>query len=369
MMALKSLPPVRLRDATVDTKIVDGSRIEVITGMLDISTLSSLRIDRSYQREALRGAIKDAMVEAVVEDERFPSLQLGMRGHNWIALDNNVVELLDPVFNVDGQQRADAIRIALLINGVLDVRIGVECWLNSTPEIERRRFHRLNTNRTRVCSTTEIRNMKDDNRSVGTIFGLSHESGFCLFNRVCWDQQFGPDDLITGATFFRVALNINEQPGIRAAHGKSINLVNRGNLLVEEVGLHTFRDNTAQFFRYISGSWSIALSRRKTADHLRAGFLYSLANVLREHRNFWDGRKLIIPSPFRKKLGSFPIQDPAVKQHMGSAGPSAHLQYLLIEHFNYNAREHRLVQRPVVVTKKPKVEKKPKDKGDELSVH
>ena len=110
--------------------------------------------------------------------------------------------------------------------------------------------------------------------------------------------------------------------------------------------------------------WGIKdVAFREKATHLRGGFLFALALLFARHKNFWDEqRNLVVPADTRKKLGTFPIQDPTVIQ-LASSGTSVKvmLTQMLADHINSSKRTRRLVpfeamRREVMIPADPSAE-------------
>jgi hypothetical protein len=152
---------VRILKPSLDDEVFPGN--PVLRGVIDPASLSELCIDRHYQREFLSSGTRRAIIQALNRHERLPDLELGMRGENWsFGADaenpNEVVELHDPVFLIDGQQRRGSILEYLeRFPEEKSVRQGVCIHFSTTMEWERERFQALNLNQTRVSANVLLR--------------------------------------------------------------------------------------------------------------------------------------------------------------------------------------------------------------------
>ena len=102
-----------------------------------------------------------------------------------------------------------------------------------------------------------------------------------------------------------------------------------------------------EFFQDINDIWGITnVTFKGKATFLKYGFLGALAQVLSDYRQFWTGERLYIKQDYKRKLATFPLNDPTVMQ-LGSIGRDTNLvlKRLLIDHLNKGRRTGRLVNR------------------------
>ena len=81
-------------------------------------------------------------------------------------------------------------------------------------------------------------------------------------------------------------------------------------------------------------------------SQLRALFQIALASVFSAHTNFWQDNELVVSPDMRRRIKTFPIFDPHVR-NLSSAGNSAApiLFEKMVEHLNKGRSAHRLVKR------------------------
>jgi hypothetical protein len=107
------------------------------------------------------------------------------------------------------------------------------------------------------------------------------------------------------------------------------------------------KENIKTFFDLVDEVWGVRVVQyRELSPHLRGGFLMMLARFLSNHLDFWrgdDGHKLFIEVDIRRKMGSFPINDPGIAPLTSSAGASRHvlLDYF-VNHINSGKRTKKL---------------------------
>jgi hypothetical protein len=83
-------------------------------------------------------------------------------------------------------------------------------------------------------------------------------------------------------------------------------------------------------------------------------FLKCLGTFFASYPVFWNGNRLSIERDLRKKLASFPIQDPTVNQLASSGGKASALLFRMFEdHVNSGKRTKRLVPRAEAHQRRP----------------
>jgi hypothetical protein len=114
----------------------------------------------------------------------------------------------------------------------------------------------------------------------------------------------------------------------------------------EMVGSNTWRSNVRQFFFIIDQAFGLAtIAYRDLSPQIKGGFLRTLARVLTDHQNFWDGSRLKIEVKDLMKLRQFPIRDPGVVALVNGTGAVIEpLYFKLVEHLNSYRRTGKLIK-------------------------
>lgn len=339
---------IRIEYPSIDEAVYEGN--PVLRGVIDTDCLKDLRIDPAYQREYLSNTTRKYIMRALIDRQRLPDIELGMRGENW-EFDKSgadIVLLKDPVFIIDGQQRRGTILEYLTNNNAKTIRQGAIIHFNTKMEWERERFQALNLHQTRVSSSLLLRNLRSMNNGIATLYGLTvADQKFPLVNRVGWAQSRGTKDLVTSTLYIKLILILHGHigSGIVATSVASMSL--GCTRLVELTGLETIRNNTKTFWDSIETIWGIKDLQRPGATWMKASFLTAYANVLSDHRDFWqNSTKLTISAQTINKLKTFPINDPEIKMLAASSGVAHRtLQFHIITHLNHNMTT-KLSQRP-----------------------
>lgn len=353
--------PIKLQNAGLSEK--DG---EIIAhGWLDLDSIKLLKVD-DYQREVLakvaRGrGHKPGLVKAVEEGARLPDIILGMRGELYHSRGSNMF-LENSVYVIDGLQRISAMMrvaedddFAEKAKGML---IGAEVRFNTTRTSEKDLFAVLNGSRIPVSPNVILRNSRDTNKAVLTLYGLStNDKTFALCNRTQWTQRRARGELTTALTLVKVAYNLHRfiraggQRRLKTSpgNGGSVVLSDASTLeqRVEKIGLKIFRENVITFFEMVDKAYGIRnVEFTETATQMRSNFLNTLARLISDHENFWDGNKLQIDSLTIKKLASFPILDPEIGRLAGAGSQTLPILYnYLRDHLNKGKRINRLKAR------------------------
>ena len=355
MAAVKEIPTIRLHAAGMSER-PNG---EIIAqGFLDVDAMLALKVD-DYQRENLqtsaRGWGKSSLKGAIRSGAGLPAIVLGMRGQKYRNGGGDMI-LECPTYIIDGLQRITALlRYAEENPEERDtLRIGAEVRFDTSRIIEKDLFEILNTRRIPVSPNVILRNMKDDYKSILTLYGLSKsDTSSVLFGRVQWMQRMARGEMITASILCRTVNTLHAGHGKVAVQGGS-RASHLGHVLekraVDDYGIRIFRENVGTFFNLVDECWGIKnVAYSKMATHLRGNFLMTLARLLAEHHNFWDapeGKKLVVSALDKKKLASFPINDPEVSR-MASAGNAVMplLYTLLKDHYGKGKRKNKLRQR------------------------
>ena len=330
---------VKLENAALD-EFEDG---EIFGhGWLDNEAMEALNVD-SYQREKLeaRGGQRKPLSKAIVEKARFPDIVVGMRGEQYQTSKNGDMLLEDPCFIIDGFQRISALLDYKAANPEARVRIGAQLRFNTNYELEKKLFTDLNTKQRVMSPNIIIRNERDCNEGVATLYGLSHTAEFPLYGKVCWDQQMARTHIITATSYVKGVATLHRHltPGGRCLSNKAA-LIEVLKRQVKVGGLANYRKNALTFYEVIDQAWGIrGVKHQDRSPQLRTNFLTSLAGIFSDHSDFWEGNKLFVSADQRRKLKSFPVSDDNIAR-LASAGYAAGLilQRLMIDHLNKSKR-------------------------------
>lgn len=338
---------ITLQSAALDE---DGGNL-VLRGVILNDSLPDLLVDETYQREELTEKQRSSILAALQAGEPLPDLELGMRGEKFTDKGNGVVELHDPVYIIDGQQRRHTTITYLKGNPDGHIRLGAKIFFKTTREWERDRFESLNSKRTRVSPGVLLRNRADTHRSMKMLLELTKtERVFVMYNRVSWRQTSTSGELISASTFLHAALFLHSHktgvgsPGV-AAQTEALDKI------VEVFGIQNTRENLRTFWGLIDECWGIQkIHFRGKATYMKGTFLMVLARLLSDHHDFWettsDEKKLFIHAPIRRKLAQFPVDDPEVVRLSGSGGKARDMLYALLrDHINKGKTTKKLRSR------------------------
>ncbi len=338
---------VKVEYPSIDEAVFEGN--PVLRGVISTDSLEHLRIDTAYQREFLSHTIRRHILDALVRRQRLPDIELGMRGENWSFADTgeDTIILRDPIYIIDGQQRRGTLLEYLSENPGAILRQGALIHFKTTMEWERQRFHALNLHQTRVSSAVLLKNLRSTNPGIATLYGLAMtDKDFPLRDRVGWTQQRGSKDLMTSTLYTKAILTLHGHMGggIMASSVQGMDIGTAR--LAELIGLPTLRANTKEFWGTIDEVWGISTLSRSGATWLKNSYLIAFASVISDHHDFWNAKRLNINSEHIKKLKTFPINDPEIKNLAGSSGlASSAIAYHLIQHLN-KGRHNLLDRRP-----------------------
>lgn len=337
-------PHVRIINASLDDDHSTASGI-VINGRIDSSTLRFLKVDSSYQRPL--GARSD-IFNALKDGKVVPNIEIGVRGQDFVS-DGNDVIIRSPAYIIDGWQRVgNALRLLEDIPHHV-VRIFGSIHFGTDEIWERHRFTELNKNVKKISPNLHLRNMRDGNDTILTLYGLCHsDRPFPLYKRVSWSQNMGRGEIMSALVLAKVARRLH---GHRIPNsGASAELL--AAMLAKiptTVTLPTFRRNISHFFSVIDECWPFsAIEYRASAPQIKSSFLIEVARMFSNHASFWEhnDNTLVVMADDKRKLSKFPINDPQVVRLAGSGGASAQILYqLLIDHMNSGRRTQRLRSR------------------------
>lgn len=349
---------IRLRSAGLSER-PNGEIIAM--GFLDIPSMLALKVD-DYQREVLTGSNKgiksSSLQKAIHAGAGLPAIVLGMRGERYRDGGGDMV-LEDQTFIVDGLQRVTALLRYAEENpeSAHDLRIGAEVRFGTSKIIEKDLFEILNTRRTPVSPNVILRNMRDTNKAILTLYGLSKsDTSSLMYGKVQWQQRMARGELISGSMLVRTAFTLHT---IRTAapRGSVTGGSTGGNSVASmasglehraaSYGLRLFRDNVLTFFTIVDECFDIKnVAFSKMAPHLKGNFLVTLAKVFSDHKNFWDdsGTVLSVNTKQREKIRAFPIRDPEISRLCAAGNTAMVILYrLVVDHYDKGRTKGRLV--------------------------
>jgi hypothetical protein len=351
---------VKLFNAALD-EAADSPAGIVLRGALDVTTLTALRSD-DYQRDEGQYTSQKKILMALNDGTRLPDIELGMRGQHYSSSKEEFT-LKDDVYIIDGLQRISTMREFLSRYPDKVIHIGATVHFNTTKEWEKDRFHKLNNWRKRISPNVLLRNLRDRNRFILALYGLVYnDTSFPLYCRVSWSQNMKRTELLTALLLVKIANKLHvhiNSTGRNAPYGSGSGGIGGGNIedlagtvlrRSEVVGLQVMKENVREFFKIIDEMWGVSSVQYKDkSPHLHGTFLSTLAKLFSDHKDFWQGNKLFVPLPMRRKIKTFPMNDPHVKELCGSGGKAGDVLYELMEqHINSGKRTHRLRAREEV---------------------
>jgi hypothetical protein len=341
----QDIKSIKLVNAALHESPLRGGTL-ILRGVIDSASLKHLRFD-DYQREALPLSSLNKMTNAIKEGNALPDIEVGMRGQHYVIRKDDWY-LNDSCYVIDGQQRVNACINALNLYPGNSVFLGATIHFDTNKEWERERFRILNNARVKVSPNVLLRNMREDYRAIAEIYRITNvgDDYFCLGGRVSWDQNMKRGKLIT-------ALNVLKITGILHGHitaGQANNIesiASQLEALGDRIKLIQMKENIKSFFDLIDEVWGVRVVQyRELSAHLRGGFLYMIARFLSNHLDFWKGEnnhKLFVDADTKRKMASFPINDPGIAPLTSSAGASRHvlLDYF-VKHINSGRRTKKL---------------------------
>jgi len=347
---------VKIFNAAMD-EVEDSPMGIALRGALDVRTLANLKVD-TYQRQAQSYTSQKDIISALEHGDRLPDIELGLRGQNYSESKDGVITLKNDCYIIDGLQRVSTILEYLRRYPEKVVALGALVHFNTTHEWEMDRFHKLNNNRKRLSPNVTLRNLRESNRAVLTLYGLSNnDADFPIYDRVSWDQNMRRNDLISATLLLKISNRLHGHivtPSGRRAVGRG-----KGGAKVDDyaatmlrradtITINTFRNNVRTYFQIVDEIWEVrAIKYKDAAVHMHGTFLHAFARFLSEHTMFWHSGKLFMSTDIKRKLKQFPLDDPTIKSLCGSGGKSIDILFnYLVEHFNKGRRTGRLVPRP-----------------------
>lgn len=341
----KVAPHIRIINAALDEDLTTPGLV-VVTGRIDQNTLRFLKADQEYQRPlGNRADIFDALKAGVV----VPNIEIGVRGEDF-ETDGDDVVITSPAYIIDGWQRVGtALRILEDVPST-QIRLFGTLHFGTDSLWERHRFTDLNNNIRKVSPNLHLRNMRDSNPAILTLFGLSNNTkDFPLYKRVCWAQNMRRGDLTSARNIVSITAALHQHLAGGNYNGSTLAIAEKNRIAADKIKLNVFRQNVVTFFEAVDGCWPFnQVERRQRATQLKAGFLIQLARLLSLHKEFWrkDDHELFLSSNDRKKLGKFPLNDAYVSNLAGAGGTAKQILFdLLLRHMNSGRRTNRLTLR------------------------
>lgn len=352
---LDQLTPTKKLDTRVQpcVRIINGQLDEdpssphaiVMHGRIDPATLRFLKVDDDYQRPlGNRPDIWEALKEGTV----LPAIELGVRGLDY-RCDGDDFVISDPVYIIDGWQRVGTAMSLLDSLPQTPIRIFATIHFGTDDKWERHRFTDLNKNIKKVSPNLHLRNMRDSNDAILTLYGLSHnDRTFPLFERVQWSQNMLRGELISALVLGKVAMTLHAHA--TAIHSSSTQGIAAANArAAQTVSLNCYRRNVSTFFKIVDECWGIRnIEFRHGAPQIKVSFLICLARLFSSHVDFWDtdGRQFSVPADIRSKLRSFSVRDPQIASLAGSGGTATKLLFqMMVNHVNSGKRTRHLQPR------------------------
>lgn len=337
-------PHLRIINGALDESDVSSAGL-ILNGRVDPATLRFLKVDNSYQRPL---GVRADIFDALKENKIVPNIEIGVRGQDF-ETDGDDFIIHSPAYIIDGWQRTgNALRLLEMIPHH-PLRLFATLHFGTDEIWERHRFTELNKNVKRISPNLHLRNMRDGNDAILTLYGLCNsQREFPLFHKVCWSQNMQPGHIITALAVAKIA---------RRLHGHRIPHLGVGAeqmaaslaKISSTVTLPTFRRNVTTFFSTIDECWSFSgIQYRIAAPQVKTPFLTEVARMFSEHASFWEhnDNTLVVSADDRRKLAKFPINDPQVVHLAGSGGQSRKIIYkLLVDHMNSGRRNNRLRSR------------------------
>jgi len=321
-------------DETPDREII-------LRGVIDPESLQMLKI-ADYQREVMPLTTISKLAKAFESNASVPDIDLGMRGESFVEREQSFY-LQDDVYIIDGLQRVSAARHVMKTKPDVKPQLGATIHFNTNEEWERQRFKTLNVDRNKLSPNILIRNLRSSNPAVEMLYHLCHDKTFVMHNRVCWSQRATRDHLISALTLLKATgvLHSHVGPG-RTTHLED--LCAGLSSIMDKTGRLVLRDNVKAFFDVIDQCWGISvITFREGATYLRSTFLWCLANIFSKHQVFWHGSRLFIGKDLLRKIKSFPVADPEVRNLSSASGKARELLYqLMLDHINRGKRTQRL---------------------------
>lgn len=337
------VPPfVRVLNGALDEDEESATGL-VLHGRLDPNTLRFLKVD-DYQRPlGDRSDIFTALKDGVV----VPPVEIGVRGQDFETAGDNFI-IKSPAYIIDGWQRVGTAMRLLEMLPNHPVRLFATFHFGTDTLWERHRFTDLNKNIKKVSPNLHLRNVRDKNEAILTLYGLSTNTpSFPLYQKVSWSQNMKRGDLISAFQLVKVSLRLH---GHLAGQHSSTELAAASlQTAAGKTKLDQFRKNVHAFYEVMDECWPFAnVELRHSAPQVKQQFQSQLARLFSSHIDFWDtgDRVFFVSAILRRKLAKFPLNDPHIRNLAGSGGRAGHILYdMLLKHMNSGKRTGHLRSR------------------------
>ena len=316
----------------------------VLRGVIDPASLGGL-LTPSYQREELRDATIEDLVQAFRSRAHVPDVDLAVRGERYGCTDDKkgTYTITGNVYIVDGLQRISAGRRFLRDGG--RPLIGAMVHFGTSEAWERDRFDVLNQKRIKLSPNVLLRNRAAQYPALGRLHHLcSNDESFVLCQRVSWSQYMRREELLSALSFLKTVMRLHGQFGA----GRYVtvrSLCDALGPMMSNVGQATMIENIKTFFGLLDSAWGVRdILYKDRATHLKLGFLSALADVISEYPVFWSGKSLRIDRDVAKKIGQFPLNERNVQAmaRTSSSVTVALLARFITDHINSGKRTRRL---------------------------
>jgi hypothetical protein len=295
----------------------------VVRGQLDPNSLGELQRP-SYQREVLSDSKIAELMEAY-RTSRVPDVVLNMRGKRFQVM-GDTIELYDPTYMVDGLQRITAGVRVMVDDSPATPNIGAYVTIDKDEAWEREQFEILNNKRTQLSPNVNLRNQREVVPAINTLFRLTYDQEFPLRGRVQWNQAMKKGELITATTYVKTVGRLHSHWG--PGRGTNVFEVAVGiDRIMDEIGKEALRANIKAFFGLLVDCWDLHEVDHKGAPVLKNNFLFTVAELLGDFPEFWDGYFLEVSATVKSKLRTFKVNDPTVAQWIAAKGPGSRFLY------------------------------------------
>lgn len=304
-----------------DALVTEVNGQYVIRGIIAPESLRA--IDRpSYQREPMKGTkVYEGMMEAH-RTGSLPDVYLNMRGTRYDEYDDGSVHLISGTVMVDGLQRiSSGIDVMNDEERPATPHQGAYIAVNKDEAWERMMFETLNFDRTQLSANVALRNLKEVLPAMNVLYRFTRNNTSPLFGRVTWTQPKKRGELLTGTVYVKAVGRLHSHfgPGIRSNAKEAAEGIDA---IMVEISRKTLEENVREFFTLIETCWGITELKTPGATQLKQGFLFTLARVLADHPQFWDGDRLFVHDRDVAKLKKLDVDAEGIANIAGSTHSS-----------------------------------------------
>jgi hypothetical protein len=327
----------------VDAALEERGEFIILRGVIDPESLDHL-ITPDYQRGVLTGRGLRELGKAI-ETSKVPDVELAVRGGQFTERGDGFY-VQSPVYIMDGLQRISAARM-MREKGFVPY-LGATAHFNTELKWERERFKILNAERVKVSPNVLLRNLRTENEAIRTIFELTNrDRNFVMYDRVSWQQKLKRTEVMSALILMKTILFLHAHLAPRTGSSRWDDVADGINRLMKRIGKPLLVYNACAFFNVIDECWSIRdVVFTERQSHLKGPFLAAVATVVSGHLNFWNGERVFFDRQLVKKISTFPLHDPEVKNLLGANGQARIiLMHLLTNHINSGKRTKRLKPR------------------------